>query len=469
MTIIRPPRFLLWPARLLLTVLVAVAATIYIPLRSGTLPLAVLWGLVPLFLLGNLLPYLFWRCIPAWGSGRRGLLSGHSRHTLRACAHGVEMLRIFLLSTAVAILYHLVRLPLLWQGRFADWLISAGIAVAVEAAVFWNGMLCLYSCSVQLGIRRRVMGALCGLIPVVQLVVLSRIMRAVSREVEDECARIARNLARRDDGICATRYPILLVHGVFFRDYKRLNYWGRIPDELTYNGATVYHGQQQSALAVADSARELAARIQAIVEENGCEKVNIIAHSKGGLDIRWALAFEDVAPMVASVTTINTPHHGCQFADFLLGTAPVSFRNQVATTYNAAAHALGDKNPDFLAAVGDLTAARCGEMNRALEGEEDRLAGILCQSVHSRLDRASGGQFPLNCSYLIAKWFDGPNDGLVSEASARWGETHTLLTPTGKRGISHGDMIDLNRQNLEGFDVREYYVELVADLNSRGL
>ena len=38
----------------------------------------------------------------------------------------------------------------------------------------------------------------------------------------------------------------------------------------------------------------------------------------------------------------------------------------------------------------------------------------------------------------------------------------------GKRGISHGDMIDLNRQNIEEFDVREFYVQLVADLKKRG-
>ena len=43
------------------------------------------------------------------------------------------------------------------------------------------------------------------------------------------------------------------------------------------------------------------------------------------------------------------------------------------------------------------------------------------------------------------------------------------MTVQGKRGISHGDMIDLNRENFEGFDVREFYVELVADLKKRGL
>jgi triacylglycerol lipase len=43
------------------------------------------------------------------------------------------------------------------------------------------------------------------------------------------------------------------------------------------------------------------------------------------------------------------------------------------------------------------------------------------------------------------------------------------LEASGPEGISHGDMIDLNRYNLPGFDVREFYVQLVADLRQRGL
>ena len=30
-------------------------------------------------------------------------------------------------------------------------------------------------------------------------------------------------------------------------------------------------------------------------------------------------------------------------------------------------------------------------------------------------------------------------------------------------------MIDLNRENIEGFDVREFYVQLVAELKTHGL
>ena len=81
-----------------------------------------------------------------------------------------------------------------------------------------------------------------------------------------------------------------MVHGVFFRDFEHLNYWGRIPEELKRNGATIYYGNHNSASAVRDSARELAVRVHQIIKETGCEKLNIIAHSKGGLDSRAMIA-----------------------------------------------------------------------------------------------------------------------------------------------------------------------------------
>ena len=126
---------------------------------------------------------------------------------------------------------------------------------------------------------------------------------------------------------------------------------------------------------------------------------------------------------------------------------------------------LGDESPDFLAAVGDLTAEVCTKLDGMMTLPE----GIYAQSVGSVMHHPKNGQFPLNLSYLYVKNFDGENDGLVGESSFRFGEKYTLLRPTGKRGISHADMIDLNRENIPGFDVRAFYTELVADLRARGL
>ena len=126
---------------------------------------------------------------------------------------------------------------------------------------------------------------------------------------------------------------------------------------------------------------------------------------------------------------------------------------------------LGEENADFLAAVRDLTDAQCKELNEEMPLPE----GLFCQSIGSVLTRSSYGTFPLNFSYHLVKYFSGDNDGLVSEDSFAWGHKYTLLRPSEKRGISHGDMIDLNRENIPGFDVREFYVQLVNDLKEKGL
>ena len=170
------------------------------------------------------------------------------------------------------------------------------------------------------------------------------------------------------------------------------------------------------------------------------------------------------ADKVASITTINTPHRGCQFADYLLSKAPEGFKNAVANKYNAALKKLGDSAPDFISAVTDLTASACEEMNKVCKDAP----GVYYRSVGSRSVSALGGRFPMNLSYHFVKYFDGPNDGLVSVESMKWGDDFRFVEPAGKRGITHADVIDLNRENIKGFDVREYYVSLVSELKENG-
>ena len=389
---------------------------------------------------------------------------------IRQLAAGVELLRLFLVTATADLVTTLWFFCLLTPWAGVDGIVWLGITahvllvVAVEAAVFWAGMIRVYITSVQLGLKHRVLAALCGWIPLVNIWYLCKIIRIASDEVEFETVKWEIDAARAESEICKTRYPLLMVHGVFFRDFRYVNYWGRIPRELTRNGATVYYGGQQSAAAVEDSGKELAARIRRIVEETGCGKVNIIAHSKGGLDSRAAIAHCGMAPYVATLTTINTPHRGCVFAEYLLDKIPQAMRQRIADTYNATLKRLGDENPDFLAAVTDLTASACEKRNAVTPDAH----GVFYQSVMSYCCRAQHGKFPLNMTYPIVKHFDGLNDGLVAVDSARWGERFTLLEPKGKRGISHGDVVDLNRENIPGFDVREFYVSLVADLKRRG-
>lgn len=342
--------------------------------------------------------------------------------------------------------------------------LSVLLAALCAVILACSGLARMLAASVQLGIRRRVLLLLLWWIPAVNVFALWRACRIVREEYLFETEKKALDLARRESGLCATRYPIVLVHGVFFRDQKYFNYWGRIPAELVRNGAAVYYGEQQSSGSVASCAEELRERVEAIVRETGCGKVNLIAHSKGGLDSRYALSRLGLAPLTASLTTINTPHRGCAFVDWLLEKCPAPVCAAIAKSYNAALRRFGDANPDFMAAVRDLTSSACGERNRSLPDAP----GVVYRSVGSRMRSSFSAPMPLLLTWRFVRRFDGENDGLVGVESMRWGESFRMLEPPGKRGVSHGDMIDLNRQNIPGFDVREFYVSLARELKEQG-
>ena len=386
------------------------------------------------------------------------------RFRLRICHHGAIMLTALMLAVPLSVSIHIVLAFKTIPAQYMQFIFSVIYCFCLQAIWFWVGILCIYFSSFQLGIKERIIGIVFGMIPGLNLFILYRILRIVFSEVDYEQQKQLVNAQRKDQQICKTKYPIVLVHGICLRDYKYFNYWGRIPKELQQNGAQIFYGDQHSAASIKDCAQEVADRVKELCKTLPCEKVNIIAHSKGGLDTRYAVEKLGLAPYVASITTVSTPHRGCLYAENLLHNVDEHVQQRVARTYNRSMRLLGDKKPDFLAAVRDLTNDACEKFNQEIKDPE----GIYCQSFGSVLVKASGAKFPMNLTYPIVKCFDGRNDGLVSETSFSWGEKYTLLEPTGKEGISHGDMIDLNRMNIEGFDVREFYVELVQDLKNKG-
>lgn len=342
--------------------------------------------------------------------------------------------------------------------------INTGILILALGIIFWAGIIRVYIFSSQLGIRYRLGGLILGLIPIAHLIMLVTIIRICIDEVKFENAKIKLNESRKKDEICKTKYPILLVHGIFFRDFEKLNYWGRIPEELIKNGATIYYGNHSSSLAIKDSAEELSNRIKKIIKETGCKKINVIAHSKGGLDTRYAIANLGMDKYIASLTMINTPNHGCLFADYLMTKAPKKLKERVADGYNFTLKKLGDKEPDFIAGVTDLTQPETERINKQMPISDK----VYYQAYGSILHHASSSTLPFNIAGAFIKNFDGPNDGIVGVESFPINKDFTLIETTNPRGLSHGDVIDLNRENIKGFDVREFYVQLVKDLKDKG-
>ncbi|HBP75523.1 MAG TPA: lipase, partial [Alcanivorax sp.] len=115
-----------------------------------------------------------------------------------------------------------------------------------------------------------------------------------------------------------TRYPIVLVHGLFgFDSAAGVDYWYRIPEELRQGGAEVYVTQVSAAEDTEVRGEQLARQVEDILATTGAGKVNLIGHSHGGPTARYVAS---VYPqMVASVSSVGGVNWGARMADVLQG------------------------------------------------------------------------------------------------------------------------------------------------------
>lgn len=263
---------------------------------------------------------------------------------------------------------------------------------------------------------------------------------------------------------CATRYPILLLHGAGFRDLKWPVYWGRIPRRLTLHGAQVYYGLQDCWADTATNGRALLERMENICRTAHCEKVNIIAHSKGGLEARLAASSLGGGHRIASITTVGTPHRGSRAADVLLRTAE-PLTAPAALVVNNWIRLVGDRQPNFRQVCRDFSTWAMERFNQ----ENPDVPGIFYQS-YAGVMNSPLSDIQLSTANAFLTRMEGENDGLVSVQSAVWGERVQILRVRGLRGVSHLDEIDLRRRPLpDGFDICQVYLDIVADLKARGL
>lgn len=268
---------------------------------------------------------------------------------------------------------------------------------------------------------------------------------------------------------CQTAYPILLIHGIGFRDRKHLNYWGRIPKILEENGAKVYFGGQDSWGTIEHNALILKSALNRVLQETGAQKVNLIAHSKGGLEARYLISTLGLESKIASLTTIATPHHGSKTMK-LLCALPNWLFEFAAVFINLWFRILGDKQPNFKAVCNQLTPEKMVEFNR----ENPDHPQIFYQSYMAVMKNPFS-DILLSFPYLVILAVEGKNDGIVPIESAKWGEFQGVLKSATNRGISHADEVDIRRYNFsrkkseEGVsDIREVYLSIVEKLKKAG-
>ena len=94
------------------------------------------------------------------------------------------------------------------------------------------------------------------------------------------------------------KYPIILVHGIGAKDSGL--FWGRIPKKLENLGLKVFLGDTDSWGSIENNANFLKSTVDRVLVECKCDKVNIIAHSKGGIDSRYLISSLNYGERVAS-------------------------------------------------------------------------------------------------------------------------------------------------------------------------
>ena len=265
----------------------------------------------------------------------------------------------------------------------------------------------------------------------------------------------------------ALQYPILLVHGMGFRDDRRLCYWGRIPARLRALGCQVFFGEQDSNASVETNGAHLSARIDAILSQTGADKVHIIAHSKGGLDSRYAISSLRMGDRVASLTTISTPHHGSLALDKLLVPIPSALVRFGCSLTDCWFRLLGDKRPETYRAIRLFTTQGAADFNV----QNPDHPGVMYQSYAFVMKNCLSDVF-MWLPNLVVRLLEDENDGLVVPDSAKWGDFQGVFRGVGNRGISHCDEIDmrrmrLSRKNGDGVsDILALYEGIVRDLQA---
>ncbi|HZL23443.1 MAG TPA: alpha/beta fold hydrolase [Nitrososphaeraceae archaeon] len=121
------------------------------------------------------------------------------------------------------------------------------------------------------------------------------------------------NTTSKNDTSNNSKLPVLLIHG-YMADASVWNKW---VDLLKKDGLSAYpitfKQSDDKCGSAAEHAKELSKIIGQIKDETGQNKVNIVGHSKGGLDARVYLANE--TKDVANLVMIGTPNAGSPLAE----------------------------------------------------------------------------------------------------------------------------------------------------------
>jgi triacylglycerol lipase len=144
-------------------------------------------------------------------------------------------------------------------------------------------------------------------------------------------------------------------------------------------------------------------------------RIDIIAHSMGGLDARFLLShnLHNLTGRVATLSTIATPHRGSPVADLLAGSTPIGPQRLVYDIIKAALARLGCPT----GALAALTTGSAMTFNQqCLDAKQVTYLAYAGCGPRSFTFRPSGALI----EHAASTADERQNDGLVSVASAQW-------------------------------------------------
>jgi triacylglycerol lipase len=289
-------------------------------------------------------------------------------------------------------------------------------------------------------------------------------------------------------------YPIVLAHGFFgfdsFAGVDFIDYFFHVKEFLALRGEVeVYTPAVDPFNSSEYRGAQLEAKIQEILQQTGYRKVNIIAHSQGGLDAR--IVAHEHPEWVASVITISTPHRGSIIADIALKiVVDPSVDAVLAFFLETVGMAVWDEvgNETSLAAsLHSFTKQSIEQFNATYTDQPS----VFYASFAGRTDFSDGGvqctaaappfvmQYaetldPCDALFMVTEEIlDGgfgspmPNDGLVRVEDARWGRFYGCVPADHPDEIGQilGDSPGLGN----GWDHQQFYADVVGLVRELGL
>lgn len=257
-----------------------------------------------------------------------------------------------------------------------------------------------------------------------------------------------------------TKYPIVLVHGMALKDWKFIKSFGEIDRILRIQGYHVYKAKTDGFGSIETNALQLKEHIEEIMKKEGVDKVNLIAHSKGGLDSKYMITNLDMENHVASLTTLCTPHLGSPIATNLLR-LPRWILKFIAFWIDLWYRVFGDKHPDSLKLCEQLQ-----EKGNSSAVVMNISSKVYCQSFSSTMEK-SNNDWVQSIPFAFSRFFekDRVTDGMVPKDSAIFGvyRGDCINEP-----YSHSQMTDFMVSKKKKDKIYMFYSSLCEELVKMG-